>query len=439
MKETSLVHIIADGCVLMMHRISKKNDINHGKWIGVGGKFEWGETPEECMRREVREETGLWVDQYRYCGIVTFVSDDDDMEYMHLFTVTAFHDRDQASGKDVRLRECDEGTLEWIPKEMLSRIPHWAGDRIFLPLILDMEIPFFSMKLVYQKGTLIHASMNEHNCFVTQRLVLRPWLAEDAAALYQWAKNPKIGPSAGWPAHRDIAESREAIRNVLKRPEIYAIVLRDYGTPIGSVGLQNFRLADADESMLTFFDERKSENPLACSRPSGDFRESPECQDYQAGSRCSGGFGESQASRAGSDCLEGRGESQEAVAGSDRPEERRGSQESRTGSDRPEEHGECQAFREDGMQGLRVEAALGYWLAEPYWHQGIMTEAAEAVLSHARRDLGIRRVWADYYEGNDPSRKVMERLGFHFHHIEKDRYIELLGERRTAVVQVKTM
>ena len=179
MKETSLVHIIADGCVLMMHRISKKNDINHGKWIGVGGKFEWGETPEECMRREVREETGLWVDQYRYCGIVTFVSDDDDMEYMHLFTVTAFHDRNQASGKDVRLRECDEGTLEWIPKEMLSRIPHWAGDRIFLPLILDMEIPFFSMKLVYQKGALIHASMNEHNCFVTQRLVLRPWLAED--------------------------------------------------------------------------------------------------------------------------------------------------------------------------------------------------------------------------------------------------------------------
>ena len=439
MKETSLVHIIADGCVLMMHRISKKNDINHGKWIGVGGKFEWGETPEECMRREVREETGLWVDQYRYCGIVTFVSDDDDMEYMHLFTVTAFHDRDQASGKDVRLRECDEGTLEWIPKEMLSRIPHWAGDRIFLPLILDMEIPFFSMKLVYQKGALIHASMNEHNCFVTQRLVLRPWLAEDAAALYQWAKNPKIGPSAGWPAHRDIAESREAIRNVLTRPEIYAIVLRDYGTPIGSVGLQNFRLADADGSMLTFFDERKSENPLVCSRPSGVFRESPECQEYVAGSSRPEERRGSQESRTGSDRPEGRGESQESVAGSDRPEERGEFQESVAGSDRPEEHGECQAFREDGMQGLRVEAALGYWLAEPYWHQGIMTEAAEAVLSHARRDLGIRRVWADYYEGNDPSRKVMERLGFHFHHIEKDRYIELLGERRTAVVQVKTM
>ena len=103
MKETSLVHIIADGCVLMMHRISKKNDINHGKWIGVGGKFEWGETPEECMRREVREETGLWVDQYRYCGIVTFVSDDDDMEYMHLFTVTGYHDN---SGASVRGTYC---------------------------------------------------------------------------------------------------------------------------------------------------------------------------------------------------------------------------------------------------------------------------------------------------------------------------------------------
>ena len=83
MKETTLVHIIKDGCVLMLHRVSKKDDINHGKWIGVGGKFEKGETPEECMRREVREETGLRVDRYRYCGIVTFVSDDDDMESFH--------------------------------------------------------------------------------------------------------------------------------------------------------------------------------------------------------------------------------------------------------------------------------------------------------------------------------------------------------------------
>ena len=94
------MHIIKDECVLMMHRISKKHDINHGKWIGVGGKFEKGETPQECMRREVREETGLRIDDYRYCGIVTFVSDEDETEYMHLFLVTNW------SGS---LRECDEG------------------------------------------------------------------------------------------------------------------------------------------------------------------------------------------------------------------------------------------------------------------------------------------------------------------------------------------
>ena len=80
MNETSLVHIIKDECVLMLHRTRKKNDINHDKWIGVGGKFEWGESPEECMRREVYEETGLLIDEYRYCGIVTFVSVNEDME-----------------------------------------------------------------------------------------------------------------------------------------------------------------------------------------------------------------------------------------------------------------------------------------------------------------------------------------------------------------------
>lgn len=365
MKETTLVHIVRDGCVLMMHRISKKDDINHGKWIGVGGKFEKGETPEACMRREVWEETGLAVDQYRYCGIVTFVSDENETEYMHLFTVTGFHDAD--GNDEIRLRECDEGTLEWLPKDMLTQIPHWAGDRIFLPLILDAEIPFFSMKLVYRKGELIHASLNEHNCLVTDRLVLRPWMEEDASALYRWARSPEIGPRAGWPPHRDVAESRNSIRAVLKRPEIYAIVLRDTAEPIGSVGLQNFRLADADGSMLTFFDERKSEDPLVCSRPGRIWEDADE-----------------------------------------------------TGL----------------PSGVCVEAALGYWLAEPYWGKGIMHEAAEALLLHAKRDLGLRRVWADYYEGNDNSRKVMERLGLHYHHIEKDRYVEAMKERRTAIVYV---
>ena len=204
MKETTLVHVVRDGCVLMMHRISKKDDINHGKWIGVGGKFEKGETPEECMRREVREETGLQIDSYRYCGIVTFVSDENETEYMHLFTVTGFHDRNGVyvcEGKsapgamEITLKKCEEGTLEWLPKEELTHIPHWAGDRIFLPLILDAVVPFFSMKLVYREGELIHASMNEHNCLVTDRLILRPWMEEDAEALYHWVKNPKIGPA----------------------------------------------------------------------------------------------------------------------------------------------------------------------------------------------------------------------------------------------------
>lgn len=379
MRETTLVHLIRDDCVLMMHRITKKHDINRGKWIGIGGKFEQGETPEECMRREVREETGLTVDQYRYCGIVTFVSDDNETEYMHLFTVTGFHDRSgvavsggklQPGAKDITLRQCDEGQLEWLPKSELTHIPHWAGDRIFLPLILDTEVPFFSMKLVYRRGELIHASMNEHNCLVTERLILRPWLIEDAPALYEAAKNPKIGPRAGWAPHTDEADSLNVIREVLIRPEIYAIVLRDTAKPVGSVGLQNFRLVDMHGNCFSHYDERQSETPLICTRP-GRWTEEEEL--------CEGG----------------------ALP--------------------------C---------GCSIETDLGYWLAEPLWHRGIMTEAASALLAHARRDLGIRKVWADYYEGNESSGQVMERLGFHFHHIEKDRYLPALNERRTAIVQV---
>ncbi len=375
MTETSLVYIMKDGCALMLHRISKKNDINHGKWIGVGGKFERGESPEECMRREVREETGLLIDKYRYCGIVTF-SSDDDMEYMHLFLVTGFHDRNGAKVEGSRsvpgtgeicLKECNEGVLEWLPKEQLTQIPHWVGDRIFLSMILGPEYPFFSMKLAYQNGELRQAVLNEHNCLVTQRLILRPWLTEDASALYTWAKNPKIGPRAGWPAHPDVAFSRQTIRDVLTRPELYAIVRRDTSEPVGAVGLQNFRLAGPDGSLLTYFDERQSEDPVCCSRPgiTSGMQELPE--------------------------------------------------------------------------GVNVEAALGYWLAEPFWHQGIMTEAVGAVLGHARRDLGIRRVWADYYEGNDASKRVMERAGFHFHHIEENRYVEPVRERRTAIVYVRDL
>ena len=87
-------------------------------------------------------------------------------------------------------------------------------------------------------------------------------------------------------------------------------------------------------------------------------------------------------------------------------------------------------------EGIRLEASLGYWLAEPYWHQGIMAEAVQALLEHGRRNLGLSRVWADYFEGNEASHSVMRRAGFHFHHIEKNRYVELLGEERTTIYQV---
>ena len=151
MKETSLVYIMKDDSCLMLHRIRKEHDVNHGKWIGVGGKFEPGESPEECMRREVREETGLYIDQYRYCGIVTFQSDDDETEYMHLFLAEEFH------GK---LKSCEEGVLEWLPVSELTKIPHWVGDRIFLSLILYRKFPFFSLKLVYRDGVLLRSVLN---------------------------------------------------------------------------------------------------------------------------------------------------------------------------------------------------------------------------------------------------------------------------------------
>ena len=114
------------GEYLMLHRVKKEHDANRDKWIGIGGKFEPGESPEECVVREAREETGLQLTDYRYRGLVTFVSDRWETEYMHLFT---------AHGWTGEVRECDEGTLEWIGKDDLAALPQWAGDRIFLRLL----------------------------------------------------------------------------------------------------------------------------------------------------------------------------------------------------------------------------------------------------------------------------------------------------------------
>ena len=150
MINTSLCYIEQDGKYLLLHRVKKKNDINRDKWIGIGGKFEEGESPEDCIVREAFEETGLKIEPV-YRGIVTFISDGmNETEFMHLFTVNQF------SGK---IKECDEGTLEWVPKEEVANLPHWDGDMIFLSL-LNQDVPFFSLKLTYQGSYLTGAILN---------------------------------------------------------------------------------------------------------------------------------------------------------------------------------------------------------------------------------------------------------------------------------------
>ncbi len=151
MRNTTLCYIHNDrGQTLLIHRIKKENDLNHDKWIGVGGKFEDKESPEECLLREVKEETGLTLTAYRYRGIVTFVSDEWETEYMHLFT---------ADGFTGELTRCDEGVLEWVDDDKVAALPTWEGDRIFLRL-LEQDAPFFSLKLVYAGDTLTYAALN---------------------------------------------------------------------------------------------------------------------------------------------------------------------------------------------------------------------------------------------------------------------------------------
>ncbi len=150
MRNTTLCHIEKDGCYLMLHRIKKENDLNRDKWVGIGGKFEDGESPEECNNREVLEETGLTLNSARYCGIVTFVSDKWETEYMHIFH------SDNFSGT---VKKCDEGVLEWVKKENLYTMPIWEGDKIFLRLI-EENSPFFSLKLVYEGDRLVYSALN---------------------------------------------------------------------------------------------------------------------------------------------------------------------------------------------------------------------------------------------------------------------------------------
>ena len=145
MRNTTLVHIEKDGKWLMMHRTKKVNDENHDKWIGIGGKFNDGESPYECAVRETFEETGLTLLLAKLRGIVTFVSDEWGTEYMFVYT------SDDFKGE---LKECDEGSLEWIKKEDTLNLPIWEGDRLFLKMLID-NAPFFEMKLVYRGEKLV--------------------------------------------------------------------------------------------------------------------------------------------------------------------------------------------------------------------------------------------------------------------------------------------
>ena len=149
-RNTTLCYLEQDGRYLMLHRVKKEHDENKDKWIGIGGKFEPGESPEDCALREVREETGLTLTDWDYRGIVTFVSDEWGTEYMHLFW------SDRFTGT---IRDCDEGVLEWLDKKELLTKNIWEGDRIFLRL-LDERVPFFSLKLVYAGDELHRAVLN---------------------------------------------------------------------------------------------------------------------------------------------------------------------------------------------------------------------------------------------------------------------------------------
>lgn len=150
MHNSTLCYIVKDGKVLMLHRVKKKNDINHDKWIGIGGKFEPEEAPEACILREAKEETGLTLTSWRCRGVVTFLQEGGEGEYMYLFTADDF------TGE---LIECDEGDLQWVSMDFLDALPTWEGDRIFLNLLWQ-DAPFFLLTLRYQGDRLVEAVLD---------------------------------------------------------------------------------------------------------------------------------------------------------------------------------------------------------------------------------------------------------------------------------------
>jgi len=151
MLNTTLCYIERDGCYLMLRRVKKEHDANKGKWIGVGGKFEEGESAEDCLLREVREETGLELTSYRFRGVVTFDSDQYETEQMFLYTADGFEGSVNY--------DCSEGELSWVPKSEIDGLALWEGDRIFLKLLLE-DAPVFMLKLSYKGDELIGSKLS---------------------------------------------------------------------------------------------------------------------------------------------------------------------------------------------------------------------------------------------------------------------------------------
>ena len=151
MLNTTLCYVLRGEEVLMLHRVKKKHDLNKDKWIGIGGKFEDLESPDECLLREAKEETGLTLTSYQCRGVVTFLTENpQEGEYMYLFT---------ADGFEGDMIECNEGDLQWVRREFLEDLPKWEGDRIFLKLLFE-DAPFFLLTLRYDHGTLQEAILN---------------------------------------------------------------------------------------------------------------------------------------------------------------------------------------------------------------------------------------------------------------------------------------
>ena len=150
MHNSTLCYVTRGNEVLMLHRVKKKNDINKDKWIGIGGKFEENESPDQCLLREAMEETGLRLTSWQCRGIVTFLTETGFGEYMYLFT---------ADGFEGELKECDEGDLQWVSREFLNDLPKWEGDQIFLDLLWQ-NTPFFLLTLRYDHDKLVEAVLD---------------------------------------------------------------------------------------------------------------------------------------------------------------------------------------------------------------------------------------------------------------------------------------